>query len=205
LYAELSSVRMPAAKHELPKKFGEQAMIADGPGLGLPDKLTGSICWHVLIDGKQTTITRRDLADKFFGLVGWHEDIETALLLAKEAKARRKRSSATAECAINDPVRKGEGIDRFFRTKAEVAHDERPPLGGLRGSSKGQRFRSLPQKLKQAPASAQVPSDLQPYFVRKIGVDLVKNEPRAAAKLRYLRRKNQISSSQEIARQTPIR
>jgi hypothetical protein len=41
LYNELSAVRMPAAKHELPKKRGEEALIADAPGIGLPDPLQG--------------------------------------------------------------------------------------------------------------------------------------------------------------------
>ena len=66
LWLELSTVRMPAAKHELPKKHGQDALLADAPGIGLPDRATGSILWQVIRDGKQTTIMRRDLADKFF-------------------------------------------------------------------------------------------------------------------------------------------
>jgi hypothetical protein len=91
LYEELSAVRMPAAKHELPKKPGQEVAIADGPGMGLPSPYTGSIGWPVVLGDKETTIVRRDLADKFFGIMAWHEDVETALVLAKQAKGRRKR------------------------------------------------------------------------------------------------------------------
>jgi hypothetical protein len=66
LYKELSAVRMPAAKHELPKKRGEEVLLADAPGMGLPDPYAGSINWQVLLDDKQTTISLRNLADKFF-------------------------------------------------------------------------------------------------------------------------------------------
>ena len=79
LYKELSAVRMPAAKHELPKKRGEEVLLADAPGIGLPDPYAGSINWQVLLDDKQTTISLRNLADKFFDALGWHEDIETAV------------------------------------------------------------------------------------------------------------------------------
>jgi hypothetical protein len=79
LYKELSAARMPAAKHELPKKRGEEVLLADAPGMGLPDPYAGSINWQVLLDDKQTTISLRNLADKFFDALGWHEDIETAV------------------------------------------------------------------------------------------------------------------------------
>ena len=72
-------MRMPAAKHELPKKRGEEVLLADAPGMGLPDPYAGSINWQVLLDDKQTTISLRNLADKFFDALGWHEDIETAV------------------------------------------------------------------------------------------------------------------------------
>jgi hypothetical protein len=39
----------------------------------------GSINWQVLLDDKQTTISLRNLADKFFDALGWHEDMETAV------------------------------------------------------------------------------------------------------------------------------
>jgi hypothetical protein len=91
LYRELSAVRMPAAKHELPKKRGEEALLADAPGMGLPNRLTGSICWEILLGDKKTTIMRRDLADKFFGILSWHEDVETAYAFALEQKARIRR------------------------------------------------------------------------------------------------------------------
>jgi hypothetical protein len=91
LYEELSAVRMPAAKHELPKKRGEEALLADGPGMGVPNRLTGSISWEVVLGDKKKTIMRRDLADKFLDILSWHEDVETAYAFALEQKARVKR------------------------------------------------------------------------------------------------------------------
>jgi hypothetical protein len=198
LFGELSSVRMPAAKHELPKKRGEEALIADAPGMGLPDKLTGSIRWQVLLGEQQTTIVRRDLADKFFGILGWHEDIETALLLANEAKARRKPSRAAVR-ETGDSVRQGERLDRFFRTKSEAARDEQPMLAraqegterqGLRGhrNDRGKATHSRSGQPTIIPES-ELPPDPPPYFVRKIGADAVKNAPRPMGKRRYPRKK----------------
>ena len=126
LYKELSAVRMPAAKHELPKKRGKEALLADAPGVGLPDPYAGSINWKVLLDDKQTTINRRNLADKFFGILGWHEDIETAVQLAKEAKARRKRLRREARRHARNPPPAPRRLDQFFRTEKEAKYDEQP-------------------------------------------------------------------------------
>jgi hypothetical protein len=194
LYDELSAVRMPAAKHELPKTPGGEALIADAPGIGLPDKATGSICWSVLVGDRQLTIVRRDLADKFLGLLGWHEDIETALLLAKEAKDRRKTSRAEARRAI-----KGECLDRFFRTTAEAARDEQPMLARAQDGTKRKgvlehgkdRDKATGSKSRQPLIIPQpeIPPDPLPYFVRKIGTDATKNGSDRMAKLRYPRNK----------------
>lgn len=194
LYDELSAVRMPAAKHELPKKPGGKALIADAPGIGLPDKVTGSICWPVLLHDQQVTIRRRDLADKFLDLLGWHEDIETALILAKEAKARRN-ASPDARRAI-----RGEPLDRFFRTTAEAARDEQPMLARAQDGNKREsvlqgrgkhRVAATTSEIRQPMIIPQpkIPSDPVPYFVRKIGTDATTNGPDRMAKLRCPRNK----------------
>jgi hypothetical protein len=199
LFGELSAVRMPAAKHELPKKRGEEALIADAPGMGLPDKITGSIRWQILIGEQQTTIVRRDLADKFFGILGWHEDIETALVLANEAKVRRGRPRAEARRETGDSVRRGERLDQFFRTKSEAARDEQPMLAraqdgaerqGLQGhrNDRGKAAHSASGQPTIIPES-ELPPDPPPYFVRKIGADAVKSQPRPTGKRRYPRNK----------------
>ncbi len=199
LYGELSAVRMPAAKHELPKEHGKDALIADAPGIGLPDKVTGSICWQVLLGERQTTIVRRDLADKFLDLLGWHEDIEAALLLAKEAKDRRKASRAEARRAIGDSVRQGERLDRFFRTTSEAARDKQPMLTRAQDGTKREGVQGHGKDREEATGSKsrqpmilpqpEIPPDPVPYFVRKIGTDATKNGPDRMAKLRYPRNK----------------
>jgi hypothetical protein len=88
LFRELSAVRMPAAKHEVP---GKKGVLAEALGIGLINPRTGSICWQVIVGKEKSTIERRDLADKFFGILSWHEDVETAYGLAKEQKTRGKR------------------------------------------------------------------------------------------------------------------
>jgi hypothetical protein len=195
LFGELSSVRMPAAKHELPKRRGQEALIADAPGMGLPDKATGSIRWHVLLGERQTTIVRRDLADKFFDILGWHEDIETALLLANEAKARRKTSRA----ADRDSDRGGERLDEFFRTKSEAARDKQPMHARAQDRTKREGVQGHGKDREEATGSKarqpmiipqpEIPPDPVPYFVRKIGTDATKNGPDRLAKLRYPRNK----------------
>jgi hypothetical protein len=139
LYQELSAVRMPAAKHELPKKRGEEPLIADAPGFGLPDPHTGSMCWPVLLDGATTTIRRRKLADEFLGILSWDEDIETFLALAKDDKARRKRLRREAR-RHERKARGRKALDEFFRTVEEADRDEDQPA---------------------------MPLDPEPYFVKK--------------------------------------
>lgn len=88
LFRQLTAVRMPAAKHEVP---GKGEMLAEAPGIGLVDRLTGSICWRVLLGDAETTIMRRDLSNNFLEILSWHEDVETAYGLANEQQTRRKR------------------------------------------------------------------------------------------------------------------
>lgn len=195
LFRELSAVRMPAAKHEVP---GGKKLIADGPGMGLPNRLTGSICWPVLLGDKQTTIMRRDLADKFFGLFGWHEDVETALVLANEAKARRKRLSRGARSHAGKCAQP-EHLDQFFRTPEEVARDESPvtltPTQDQR-HQRHEKHRGKPEVVKSKPAAPdksgpqqEAPPEPPPYFVRETGVRPLKNDPPRVAKGRRSRNK----------------
>jgi hypothetical protein len=202
LYGELSAVRMPAAKHELPKKPGQEALIADAPGMGLPDTLTGSICWQVLLGDNQTTIRRRNLADKFFGIFGWHEDIETALLLANEARARRKRLRREARRYAEKAPRQAEYLDRFFRTEEEAKHDEQPITlmhiqdGNHRQGHRQRQHRKKHREKAKAIKSEPPPPDTNvpeqeatheplPYFVKDVGAVPLKNEQPRMAKRRY--------------------
>jgi hypothetical protein len=125
LWQELGAVRIAAAKHELPGKPG---VPAPAPGISLPSQYTGSMCWQVLVGNKQEkrTIERRDLADRFLGILGWHEDVETAFTLAKADKARRRRlrqeaSRRAAKLGAQDL------LDEFFRTGREEDFDDKEP------------------------------------------------------------------------------
>lgn len=210
LWRRLSAVRMPAAKHELPKKFGQNPLIADAPGIGVPDRATGSILWEVLRDDKQTTILRRDLADEFFRIWGWHEDIEAALLLANEAKSRRERLARLASKPAGSPPGTKQA-DRFFRTESEVTNDAQPLAVVLakgsdsrRPSSKSAPLQATAQRASESRSSGQVgrkdpkvdenpfrqePSEPLPYFVREVAGDPVKKAKPAIARRRYLRSK----------------
>jgi hypothetical protein len=138
LWLELSAVRMPAAKHQLP---GKDKLPAQMPGLGLPSPYTGSIHWKVLVgkDRQQREIGRRELADRFFGLYSWYEDAETALGLAKENTARRKRLQREARRLAIKSGKDGLA-DEFFRTAKEANYDDDHPA---------------------------LPTDPEPYFVKK--------------------------------------
>jgi hypothetical protein len=70
---------------------------------------------------------RRDLADKFLGILSWHEDIETAVDLAKEAKARKKRLRREARRLARKAAKK-DALDKFFRTEVEAKYDEQPAI-----------------------------------------------------------------------------
>jgi hypothetical protein len=194
LFRELIAVRMPAAKHELPGK----ALIADAPGIGLPDCLTGSICWPVLLGDKQTVIRRRDLANKFFGLFGW-EDVETALVLAKEAKARRKRLSRGVKSYTGKAPHEAENLDQFFRTPEEVARDEAPitltPTQDRR-HQRHEKQRGKAEVVKSKPALSdksvlqqEASPEPLPYFVREAGVAPSKDAPPPVAKRRHPKNK----------------
>jgi len=209
LWLQLSAVRMPAAKHELPKKYGQNPLIADAPGIGLPDRATGSILWQVLRDNKQTTIMRRDLADKFFGILGWHEDVETALLLANEAKARRGQLARQRSGGLAGSPPEAKQPDPFFRTKREVTNDEQPLAVVLakgrdnrHGSSGPARTQATAERVsvnrssrpggKTAPKmdekpSGQEPFEPLPYFVREVGGSPIKKATPPIAKRRYPR------------------
>jgi hypothetical protein len=194
LFGELSAVRMPAAKHEL---RGKDGLIADAPGTGLPDRLTGTICWQILLGDKQTTIRRRDLADKFFGILGWHEDVETALVLAKEAKVRRKRLSRGAKSDAGKAARHAGNLDQFFRTPEEAARDEAPITltpTQERGHQKREKHRGKAEVFKSKPRppdknvpEQEVPPESLPYFVREVGVAPPKNDGPRIATRRYSR------------------
>jgi hypothetical protein len=204
LYGELSAVRMPAAKHELPKSHGQEPLIADAPGMGLPDPHTGSIRWSVLLGDKQTIIMRRNLADKFFGIFGWHEDVETALLLANEAKDRRNRLRREAGRYSRSGPHQAEYLDQFFRTEKEAKRDEQPikpipiPDQSYRqGHQRCQGRKKHREKVKAVkreppPPDTNLPEQEArpepiPYFVREVGAAPLKNEPPLLAKRRYSR------------------
>lgn len=160
LWLELSAVRMPAAKHQLP---GKDKLPAQTPGLGLPSPYTGSIHWKVLVgkEREQREIGRRELADRFFGLLGWYEDAETALALAKEDKARRKRLQREARRLA---IKSGpDGMtDEFFRTAKEADYDEDHPA---------------------------LPTDPEPYFVKRPAGYEKQKEARRRLKRRYSKHK----------------
>jgi hypothetical protein len=201
LFRELSAVRMPAAKHELP---GNKGLLADTPGIGLPDRLTGTICWPVLLGDKNTVIRRRDLADKFLGLCAWHEDDETALVLAKEAKARRKRLSRGTRSYTGKARRQPENLDQYFRTPEEVARDEvsiTPAPTQDRRQPRHEKYREKAEVAKSRPASSdksvplqEAPPEPLPYFMREVGVAPPKNAPLWVAKRRRPKNKKKQGS-----------
>jgi hypothetical protein len=125
LWQDLSAVRIAAAKHELP---GMKGLLAAAPGISLPSPYTGSMCWQVLVGNKKEkrTIERRDLADRFLGILGWHGDVETAFALAKADKARRKRLRQEARRHAAKTGAK-EPLDEFFRTGQEEDFDDKEP------------------------------------------------------------------------------
>jgi hypothetical protein len=207
LYETLSAVRMPAAKHELPKKRGEEAMIADGPGMGLPSPHSGSIGWQVVLGDKETTIVRRDLADEFFGLLSWHEDVETALVLAKEGKDRRNRLRRQVARQSHRLVSSSGPLDQYFRTEQEAKQDQEPLT--LKRSENGRQAHAkqlaskkealrhesrTPEKVLEARTPKKVlpvfeagPEPL-PYFVREPGPDTPHVAP-TVKRLRYHRQR----------------
>jgi hypothetical protein len=134
---------MAAAKHELP---GTRGMLAGAPGISLPSPYTGSMCWQVLVGNKREkrTIERRDLADRFLGIFGWHEDVETAYALAKADKARRKRLRQEARRhAAKTGAR--EPLDEFFRTGQEEDFDDKEPYFVKKPTYASQKKETPPQ------------------------------------------------------------
>jgi hypothetical protein len=191
LFRELSAVRMPAAKHEVP---GKKGVLAEAPGIGLVNPCTGSIRWQVLVGEEKSTIERRDLADKFLGILGWHEDIETALSLAKEAKARRKRlRRETRRRAARKP--RAEPLDEFFRTEKEAKDDEKPVVLTQRRKTQQEIVRAAkagPQA-KAAPPGRKVleqavaPREPLPYFVKDAAPPPKEEKATQKVKRRYPR------------------
>jgi hypothetical protein len=94
--------------------------------------------------------------DKFFGLFGWHEDVETALVLANDAKVRRKRLSRGARIYAGTAPRLAENLDQFFRTPEEAARDEVPialtPMH-VRGYQPREKRREKAEVIKSKPRS----------------------------------------------------
>jgi hypothetical protein len=150
LWQELGAVRIAAAKHQLP---GKRGVLAPAPGISLPSQYTGSMCWQVLVGNKQEkrTIERRDLADRFLGILGWHEDAETAFALAKADKARRNRlrqeaRRQAAKTGTQDP------LDEFFRTGREKDFDDKEPYFVKKpayASARKEKKAALPEEGRQ--------------------------------------------------------
>jgi hypothetical protein len=113
LYEELSAVRMPAAKHELPKKHAQEALIADAPGIGLPDPLMASIRWQVLLGEKQTTIMRRNLA------AGYSDGMK---ILKRRCTWRTKRKLVGNDCVKKREAALGR---RLVRRNISIDFSER--------------------------------------------------------------------------------
>ena len=60
------SLRVTLAKHEIPKT---QGYVAEAPGYGRMDQLTGSMYWFVNFkDGSSIKVDRREIANLLFGL-----------------------------------------------------------------------------------------------------------------------------------------
>jgi len=90
LFREVEAIRMPLAKHEM---VGKERLFAEAPGFGGINKLTGSMYWQIVLSESTVTIVeRRELADKFMGILSWHEEEEAALHLAQTHKKRTNRS-----------------------------------------------------------------------------------------------------------------
>lgn len=61
LFRKIEALRMHLAKHEMPKAPGSFAMA---PGYARLDRLTGSLCWQILLQGNEVDIvSRREIAD----------------------------------------------------------------------------------------------------------------------------------------------
>src|SRR5262245_64522419 len=84
LFREVEAIRMPLAKHEV---AGQEKLLAEAPGFGGVNKLTGSMYWHIALSEIEVTIIeRRTLADQFLNILSWFEEEEAALLLEEEQK-----------------------------------------------------------------------------------------------------------------------
>jgi co-chaperonin GroES (HSP10) len=65
LFHDVEAIRIPLAKHEI---AGNKNLIAEAPGYGRVDLLTGSMYWQIaLSNGTVDVINRHSLADRFFG------------------------------------------------------------------------------------------------------------------------------------------
>jgi hypothetical protein len=74
LFREIEAIRMPLAKHEI---AGREKLFAEAPGYGGINKLTGSMNWQVVLDENTVTIIdRRELANKFLGILSVYEEEE---------------------------------------------------------------------------------------------------------------------------------
>jgi hypothetical protein len=91
LFREVEAIRIALAKHEV---AGKEKLFAEAPGYGGVNKLTGSMYWQiVLAEDVVTIIERRELANKFLGIVSMNEEGEAH---RQEPKRRRRPQKGPA-------------------------------------------------------------------------------------------------------------
>jgi hypothetical protein len=67
LFRDVEAIRVPLAKHEIAGSK-DRRLIAEAPGYGRVNQLTGSMYWQIsFADGSVDIIHRHSLADRFFG------------------------------------------------------------------------------------------------------------------------------------------
>ena len=118
LFRKVEAIRIPLAKHEI---AGKEKLLAEAPGLGGVNKMTGSMYWRIVLSEREVTIIeRRTLADRFLNVLSWFEEEEAALLLAKEQsvcamnKGQRAKVTAAVETTKKTAPRP---LDEILRTK----------------------------------------------------------------------------------------
>jgi hypothetical protein len=148
LFREVEAIRMPLAKHEM---VGKEKLFAEAPGFGGINKLTGSMYWQIVLsENSVTIIERRELADKFLGILSWHEEEDAALSLAEKNKkrvgrrrrrrGRKKKEAPSAEQNAVDP-----SIPSETEPVQEIAENGDSPHRRLRRGRRGGRRNRKPK------------------------------------------------------------
>jgi hypothetical protein len=98
LFRRIESLRMPLAKHEVPKEKGS---FAWAPNCGGIDKSNGSIYWHVeLRENEADVISRRSLADECRGLIKDRSHVILPVNIQEKMKDFPKHSYALKKVTV---------------------------------------------------------------------------------------------------------